>query len=91
MDPALRDSFVFRPKEIAYSAAEELGQPALEDGIRQAVDFLNRQRGTVRIGESWAAVKVAIERLQLLDQTLEVEQRRNRTMRRADYLQLCKD
>ena len=91
VDPELRDSFVFRPKEIAYSAYKKLGEPALEDGIRQAVDFLNRQRGAVRIGESWAAAKIAIERLQLLDQKLDVEQRRNRTMSKTDYLQLCKD
>ncbi len=73
------DDFPFK-KVLHYSAREDRGRPALDDGLAQAVYWLREHQRVALIGKGRAAVKAKLEKLYA---------RGKRLITQAEFLKLC--
>jgi internalin A len=86
-DAALQ-GFAFR-KLIQYSARDDRGRGALDDGLKQAIEWLRQGKEQARIGKGRLEVRRKLEALRDGDQELPAEQRRFRTVTQDYFLKLC--
>lgn len=88
-DEALAD-FPFR-KILHYSSLKDRGRAALNEALREAVNWLWEQQGTVLIGAGRLRVKHRLEALRDADAAVPPEERQYRTLTQACFRQLCEE
>jgi len=91
VDTELRGRFGFRPPAITYSAKTGRNHDQLISALRDAVDYLAKQRGVTRVGEGWAAVKTELENMHAADRERDPEKRQHRTLDTSEFLKICRD
>jgi internalin A len=74
---------------VHYSAKFNQGRGALDDALAQAIAWLWENTGVARIGKGRMNVKWELERLRDQDAELPPEQRKHRTLSKADFQSLC--
>ena len=63
----------------------------LRGAIKDAVDYLKRQRGAIKIGEGWANIKSHIEKLQAKDRTRSGDKRIHRLISSDEFFRMARD
>ena len=76
-------------KPCWYSAKTRRGHGALEDALRDAMQYLRERDGIVSIGAGRARVLRQLEGWRSEDQALPTEQRLHRTMSQTEFRNLC--
>ncbi|MCI4666211.1 MAG: hypothetical protein MRY74_15980 [Neomegalonema sp.] len=80
----------FAPPRVAFSAKNRRGVAELEEGLRDAVDWLRKQQGEFHIGEGWAAVKQELEARHRADRARAPQNRRWRRLTIREFVDLCR-
>ena len=85
------DAFLKFPslKPCWYSAKTRRGHAALEDALRDAIQYLRERDGIVTIGAGRAGVLRQLEAWRTEDQTLPTEKRQHRTLSQTEFRSLC--
>ena len=85
------DAFLKFPslKPCWYSAKTRRGHGALEDALRDAIQYLRERDGIVTIGAGRASVLRQLEAWRTEDQTLPTEKRQHRTLSQTEFRSLC--
>lgn len=85
------DTFLTFPslKPCWYSAKTSRGQGALDDALRDALQYLRERDGIVTIGVGRAQVIRQLEAWRQEDQPLPPAQRRHRTLSQEEFRRLC--
>ena len=76
-------------KPCWYSAKTKRGHGALEDALRDAIQYLRERDGIVTIGKGRAKVLRQLEAWRNEDLTLPIEQRVHRTISQEEFHNLC--
>ena len=77
-------------KELHYSAKPpERGRAALDEALRDAIDWLQKRQGTVMIGAGRLRVQRRLEAMRDADAAVPPERRQHRTLSKEAFHRLC--